>query len=200
MNLKYFIRGLGAGIVFGTLIMLVAYMTNGGYKISDEEVINRAKKLGMVAAEELNDKETSEATTVTEITTEIAKISIEEVTTEATSEEVSETEATTIEETEATTEEVTTEAPTEAPTEAATEASTESQPGTVVKATITVTRGMGSQNVARLLQDAGIVESATDFDSYLIKNGYANRIEVGTYEFTNNMSYQQIADELVKKR
>lgn len=187
MNLKYFLRGLGTGIVFGTLIMLVAYMMSGGYKISDEEVIERAKKLGYGIVEQ-NEK-------TTDADTEEVKISIAEVTTaDNTNENTSEAVVDTTEDnsTSEATDEITSEEPT---TE-----TTDVQPSTIIKATITVTAGMGSQNVARLLQDAGIIENASDFDSYLMKNGYATKIEIGTYEFNNSMSYQEIAEELIKKR
>lgn len=191
MNLKYFLRGLGTGIVFGTLIMLVAYMMSGGYKISDEEVIERAKKLGYGIVEQ-NEK-------TTDADTEEVKISIAEVTTaDNTNENTSEAVVDTTEDnsTSEATDEITSEITSEEPTTETTDV----QPSTIIKATITVTAGMGSQNVARLLQDAGIIENASDFDSYLMKNGYATKIEIGTYEFNNSMSYQEIAEELIKKR
>lgn len=47
MNLKYYLRGLGIGIVVTALIMGIA---TGGRKqvLSDEEIMERAKELGMV--------------------------------------------------------------------------------------------------------------------------------------------------------
>lgn len=212
MKLKYFLRGLGAGILFGTAIMLVAYVTSGRFNMTDKEIMDRAKELGMVKVEEtvvssnMNDED---ATTTEEMTTEATT---EEVTTEATTEEVT-TEVTTEEvtteaTTEATTEEVTTKATTEeATTEKTTtekttteKATTEKTDNAGKKATITVKAGMGSETVAALLQEAGVVESASDFDAYLMKNGYANRIEIGTFSFDNSMTYQEIAEELVKKQ
>ena len=195
MNLKYFLRGLGTGIVFGTLIMLVAYMMSGGYKISDEEVIERAKKLGYGIVEQ-NEK-------TTDADTEEVKISIAEVTTaDNTNENTSEAVVDTTEDnsTSEATDEITSEDTSEITSEEPTTETTDVQPSTIIKATITVTAGMGSQNVARLLQEAGIIENASDFDSYLMKNGYATKIEIGTYEFNNSMSYQEIAEELIKKR
>ena len=127
------------------------------------------------------------------------KISIAEVTTaDNTNENTSEAVVDTTEDnsTSEATDEITSEITSEEPTTETTDV----QPSTIIKATITVTAGMGSQNVARLLQDAGIIENASDFDSYLMKNGYATKIEIGTYEFNNSMSYQEIAEELIKKR
>ena len=48
MKRKYFVRGLGVGILFGALIMFAAYMTSGKNRMSDEDVIKRAQELGMV--------------------------------------------------------------------------------------------------------------------------------------------------------
>ncbi|MDO5128120.1 MAG: hypothetical protein Q4D54_10320, partial [Eubacteriales bacterium] len=74
MKLKYFLRGLGSGILFATIIMLAAYLTSGGYKLSDKEIKDRAKKLGMVEATETDAVDKSDKTTAvtTEATTEAA--------------------------------------------------------------------------------------------------------------------------------
>lgn len=50
MKLKYYLRGLGVGIVLTAVIMGVV-LGRKGSDISDEEVIRRAKQLGMVEAE-----------------------------------------------------------------------------------------------------------------------------------------------------
>ncbi len=190
MKLKYFLRGLGVGVVFGTLIMLVAYMTSGGYKLSDEEVIKKAEKLGMVMeestipdiddedTEENDDKLTEKPTTSEEIITENEPVS-EEVTDDIT-EEI--------------TEEITTEATTE---EAVT---TEDVPsGDYTTATIEVVSGMSSYDIAQLLENAGIVDSASDFDTYLNANGYSTQLKINKYTFNSNMTYEEIAEALIKE-
>ncbi|HBI73185.1 MAG TPA: hypothetical protein DDY59_08355, partial [Lachnospiraceae bacterium] len=47
MKLKYYMRGLGIGILLTTLLFALS-----GYqkKLSDQEIIERAEKLGMVTA------------------------------------------------------------------------------------------------------------------------------------------------------
>ncbi len=207
MKLKYFIRGLGTGIIFGAVILLVAYMTGGAYKISDEEIIKRAEKLGMVqddnsiiassgSASGTSDKTSTEKTPATEKRT-TEELSTSELTTEAPTTEAPTTEQTTTEA--PTTEKPTTEAPTtEAPT---TERVTTENPGDgdYVKATITVQAGMGSYEVALLLQNAGIIESASDFDVYLNRNGYSTQIRIKSQEFNSNMTYEEIAKLLIKE-
>lgn len=184
MNFKYFLRGLGAGIVFTAIIMLAAYMTNGSYKMSDKEIIKKAEALGMVTTEE-----------VPIISDTGSENPTEEPSTENTDTEEPTTEKSSTEDTE---EPASTEAPT---TEAATQNTTE-QGGIdteYTKATITVRSGMGSYEVAVLLKDAGIIDNASDFDSYLIRNGYATQIRIKSQEFNSNMSYEEIAKLLIKE-
>ena len=69
MRLKYFLRGLGIGIVVTTIILAISH--NAGRRMSDSEVIGRAKELGMAyttAAQE-NITESAAETTETETDT-----------------------------------------------------------------------------------------------------------------------------------
>lgn len=184
MNFKYFLRGLGAGIIFTAIIMLAAYMTNGSYKLSDKEIIKKAEALGMVTTEDLPI-----------ISDTSSENSTDEPTSENTETEEPSTEKTSTEDTESP---ELTESPT---TEAATQNTTESPDidTEYTKATITVRSGMGSYEVAVLLKDAGIIDNASDFDSYLIRNGYATQIRIKSQEFNSNMSYEEIAKLLIKE-
>ncbi len=51
MRFKYYLRGAGIGVIVATLILSVAFLLQDN--ISDEEVIRRAMKLGMVMEENL---------------------------------------------------------------------------------------------------------------------------------------------------
>ena len=222
MKLKMFIRGLGAGIILGALLMLVAYLASGAYKMSDDDIKARAKRLGMIddprlamatasdgPARVMDDQTTAKATTeaVAEKETTAKKVTTEkettteekttETTTEATTTEETTTEATTTEE--VTTEKETTEEKTteEKTTE---EKTTENKPGQKTKGTMKVTAGMYSELVSDMLADAGLVKSSDDFNSFLIKNGYADRIEIGEFELNSDMSYEEMAKILTKKQ
>ena len=222
MRLKYFLRGLGAGIILGALVMLCSVLMSGSYRLSDDQIRERAEKLGMVSAEEAAAKQdkteteaisSEKASTTEKATTEktTAEKTTEEKTTEATesteaTETTETTEATTEEKTTeatteaATTEEKTTEATTEATTEKTTEATTEkADADSKTKVKISVTPGMDSYTVAVLLQDAGIVKDAAEFDNYLNSNGYSTRIRVNEFEFKAGMSDKEIAEKLVSE-
>lgn len=193
MKLKYFLRGLGAGIVFATLIMLVAYMTSGGYKLSDDEIIKRAEKLGMVMEEKtplptLTDSD--EEPTTENVDDEDTQVEIsEEVTEDITAIEVTTEDVTT--------EEVTTEDDIDAEVEPSIEDTNPDD--TYVEATIEVVSGMGSYQIAQLLEDAGIIEDAADFDAFLNANGYSTKLKVNTYTFNSDMTYEEIAEKLIKE-
>lgn len=48
MKLKYFLRGLGVGIIFSSVVFWVAYQDVAADKMAKEEIIKEAEKLGMV--------------------------------------------------------------------------------------------------------------------------------------------------------
>lgn len=183
MKRKYFVRGLGVGIVFGALIMFAAYMTSGKNRMSDEDIIKRAQELGMVKQSEYvleSDVTSEETTTEAPTTTEKAT---EEVTTEAPT----------------TTEKVTTEAPTTTE-KATTEASTTEKADTSTQTTITISSGMSSEAIASALANAGLVDDASKFNSFLVANGYDMKLETGSFSLASGMSYEEIAKILTTKQ
>lgn len=222
MKLKYFLRGLGSGVVVTALILSIAH---GGDKetMSDQEIIRRAEQLGMVQQErDLLTEATKTPTITNEVTptitgeetdknftddimamaTEAAKPSKEaEPTKEVTptKDATSEEEVTPTKEAEPTKAEATV-SPTKAPTPTI-EPTKEATPTKAVgeKKVITIVSGMWSDQVARELQAMGVVESATEFDQYLVKNGYANRIVVGTFQIPEGASYEEIANIITSR-
>lgn len=191
MKKKYFVRGLGIGIIFGALIMLAAYLTSGKGSLSDEEVMKRAQELGMVKKSEyvLDSEVTSEETTTEAVTTE-ASVATEKATEEATTEAPG------------TTEKATEEAATEAATteKATTEAAITEQTDAKTKATITVSGGMSSETISSLLENAGLVDSASKFNSFLVQNGYDKKLETGSFDISGGMTYEEIARILTTKQ
>ncbi len=186
MKRKYFVRGLGVGILFSALIMFAAYMTSGKNRMSDEDVIKRAQELGMVKQSEyvLESDVTSQETTTEEITTEATT---EKATTEApTTTEKATTEATT-------TEKTTTE-------KATTEASTTEKADTSTQTTVTISSGMSSEAIASALANAGLVDDASKFNSFLVANGYDMKLETGNFSLETGMSYEEIAKILTTKQ
>ncbi len=171
MKFRYFLRGVGVGIVFAAIIFCVAYRQNGNIKLTDQQIMERAKELGMVEPSTsikdlLDDRSTAEETAA------------------------GNTEKNTVSEE---TEELTTTESTEATTEATTEISTEQEKETIE---ITIARGSASDTVCQQLKDAGMIEDSSEFDKYLIDNGYASRIRVGTHTLTKGMDFHAIAEAI----
>ena len=65
-------------------------------------------------------------------------------------------------------------------------------------AVLTVERGNSSNVVADKLQRLGIIEDSRDFDKYLVDNGYATRISVGTFQIPYGSSYEFIAKTITR--
>ena len=71
MKLKYYLRGLGMGVLVATIILTIAHHAQN--KMSDADIIERAKELGMVMEKDtLFDEPSSkeEQTTTQQATTE----------------------------------------------------------------------------------------------------------------------------------
>ena len=205
--MKMYLRGLGVGIIVTAIILIIA--RNTGNKMSDKEIIDRAEELGMVMQETTSDKlfpdkedNTTENSTTEAPTTEAP--TTEAPTTEAPTTEAPTTEAPTTEAptTEApTTEAPTTEAPTtEAPTTVApTAPPTIPQDTTVVTAKIVVTKGMFSEAISQAMERTGVISDWRAFNEYLEVNGYAERLQTGTFTLKSTMTFDEMAKILVSR-
>ena len=174
MKLKYYLRGLGTGILVTTLILFIAYSYRDvGVKEKDTDKDNKTNvEQSSTSDDEKNS--TSESSSSTEESS-----SSEETTPEATTpEETTTPEATTPEET---TPEETTVAP-----------PVVDDTNTVVE--FTIYSGYTSWDVAMILEQTGVVESAADFDYYLAVNGYDYRISTGVYTVKIGATYEEIAE------
>ena len=66
------------------------------------------------------------------------------------------------------------------------------------KITFSITTGMSSEKVAASLKSLGLIDNGAEFNKYLVNNGYADKIKVGTFELRIGQSYAEIAAELTK--
>lgn len=202
MKLKYYLRGIGIGMLVTALILSISYLNHN--KMSDEEVKKRAKELGMVestslieASAVLSSDSGEVAVTTKAPTPEPEKTETPTPTPEPTEEPTPEpTEAPTPEPTEAPTPEPTPEAAAETPEgpedpdSIGKETTNQGSSSTV---TVRINSGDSSVTVARAVEEAGLVASAADFDSFLCANGYDKRLHVGTYEIPYDLTYAEMA-------
>lgn len=190
-KIKYYLRGLGTGIIITTLVLSIAFATRGksGSNSSDELLKNEGT--GKVTSESSTEESSKEKKTTKKENSKKETTKKETTKKETTKKET--TEKTTKKETttgEVTTEEVTTEeAATQEPTTKKSQAS-----GETVE--ISIYSGMTSEELCENLKQAGIIEDANDFNWYLNDNGYIRRIQVGTFTINKGDDYYAIAQKI----
>ncbi|MEE1250385.1 MAG: hypothetical protein UHU19_14325 [Lachnospiraceae bacterium] len=195
MKLKYYLRGLGVGVIAATLVLMIAF-SGHDKELSDEEIIKRAEALGMVmdASSEEKDEIPEMAETEEALPTELP-VKVIEPTETQTAEVVPDTE-TSETEAEAVNENDKIATPdTEAVVGKVQPQMTEK---TEEEISFTINAGQSSDTVAFNLYSAGIVDDATAFNTYMVKNGYDSRLSTGTFKIKKNASYSEIANTLVR--
>ena len=177
MNLKYYLRGLGLGIVLTAVLLGI---TAGSRKesLTDEEIILRAKTLGMVEETVLNDSVTkAKDETQTQLRNQIQ----DEVKGELEAQLRSEIRAE-IEEEYA----------------AAALAAAEAEPPAPIS--FTVELGETPYGIGERLEEEGMVSSASEFDKFLMNNGYDRRIVAAEYDIPVGADMETIARIITGER
>lgn len=198
MRLKYYLRGLGIGIVVTAMIMGVS--ANGKTEsLTDAQIIARAKELGMVdgVLSELPEADTdgTEASDTEEISSEES-----EGDNDVTGENIVPKEAegaesdTDLEHVEAG-EEPEVQEGAENPEGDELDVAGEAE-GDVTIYTVAVYPGEGSYTVSRKLAALGLVESANLFDDFLCQNGYDKKLCTGNYRVKEGANAEEIAKVL----
>lgn len=231
MKLKYYMRGLGIGMLVAALVLMLS--GNAGAKMSDEAVKRRAAELGMVerdktvlddidgtadeearsedgaagqaGAEEPQETEPGDGAAGPKANAEEGAVKPEKAEkpeddgaaqpVEEQSAERQPAEGQSAEEREAV-QEIGERADEVAAR--AEEVAENSPAGRGV--TLQVRSGDSSSTVARRAAEAGLVQSAADFDEFLCRNGYDKRISVGSYEVTEGMTEKEIGDIITRSR
>ena len=192
MKLKYYLRGLGIGMIVTALILGISFSNRQeqtAQTITDDQIRERAAELGMVDSSELTLAALqNSAKQPTESTPEETTQTQEQNNTEA------EPEAAVSTETQAAAEPETTQEP-----ETTVESEATGAQEQIQTASITIQRGDDSGSVSRQLQEFGLVESAKAFDNYLCNNGYSRNINPGTYEIAPGTSEEEIAKIITGK-
>ena len=178
MKLRYYLRGLGIGVIVTALIMGVALKDDKS--LSDAEIRARAAELGMVE----------------EGSRTLAQFQSEQG--NAATPSVSPTDSST-----PTPSPSATPKPTESadPTPTATLIPTltpSSEAEESENIIFMISSGQSSYTVSRNLADVGLIENADDFDRYLENNGYSKRISTGIYEIPVEATQEEIAKIITK--
>lgn len=220
MERKYYLRGLGLGIIITAIIM--GFAGKGKPAMTDEEIMQRAKELGMIEntmlAEPVQEtapadtaKASDEKTVNTETESDTAKTADTEAKTDTARPSDAETKLDTAKasDIEAKTDTVkasdsetksdtakSTDAEAKADTTESSDTETNTdttKPSATGAQSITIVNGDSSVSVAAKLEQAGLISSASSYDSYLCSNGYDKKIRPGDYSIPADAGDEEIA-------
>ena len=220
---KYYMRGIGVGILVCALILIIARI-NTPATVSDDEIISRARALGMVdpgdlslsAASDLGSSDNEAANGSGTVADADQNTGTDANDTGADQNTATDTQGTDttdsgeqntdqgintdITDTDNTqnTETDTTGTDTDQNTETDTTDTGSDQNGNTDNqvqsyAVLVIEKGNSSNVVADKLQALGVIQDSKDFDRYLVDHGYANRISVGTFQIPYDSGYEFIA-------
>lgn len=226
MNLRSYLRGIGAGLIVAALVLGFNKRT----KINDEYVKRRAAELGMTESSVLTDKNKTDVSAAEEIVSSVNTPEKTDPSDEVSGNDISasddsldnpilEPDKVTVPPILPDNDKESDDLKDDKPDNAVVDDTGNSEdPEEVIShpinplpedekgfvqgedgATITVIRGDSSVSVARRLYEAGLVESAVEFDKYLCDNGYDKVISVGTYDIHYGMDFADIA-KLITRR
>lgn len=193
MKLKYYLRGLGIGVFVSVIIMTVAF---GNRKpMTDEEIKARAKELGMIensVLADMNKEDVQDTEDIKEPENIQDAEDIKEPENTQDTEDIKEPENT--QDTEDTKEPEDTQ-DTEDEEDQKPQTPENPNEGTI---TITVVGGDNSWTVSKRMEEAGLIESAKDFDTHLCRYGYDKKISVGSYKIPVTATHEEMAKILTK--
>lgn len=188
MRLKYYLRGLGLGVIFTALILMISFRIHGT-SLSDEEIIKRAEKLGMVMPESQQSEDTEALQTLgggsLNEDSENAEPASEGNTPEP--DVPGQGEDTPDDNAQGNSN------PEPANQNTANPETPDNGETTPQSVTITVTPGETCRQIAEDLMSHGLVGDAEDFRLYMFNNGYDELILQGSFELPYGASYEQIA-------
>lgn len=189
MKLKYYLRGLGIGIIATTIVLSISF---GGKQadindIPEDEIIAKATMLGMVMKDEAEEdlKEPSGG----------RDLALEAVRNTETEKPLPDEKAGQASETE----EVQTDGEDSEAEDTSTQEGTEEEEQERREPyPLLVKSGDLCSTVGRKLEKNGVLDDADDWCAFMTEHGYASFIKAGSYEIPYQLTYQEIADVLKK--
>lgn len=200
-RVKYFIRGLGIGIIFTALVMIFSLhgyrsRIKEEYQMSKEDIIQKASAYGMIMAydtdaikkqeeeNKANDKE-SDAIKEDNATQKVEDTAKKDTTINDTTKNETAKKDTTINDT--------------AKKETA-KKDEEDNYVSIKYIPVTITEGMTASGVCNELESAGAIKDAGEFKQFISEKGYASSIRSGEYLIPLDCSYQSIVEIISKKK
>ncbi len=175
MNFKYYLRGLGTGIVVTLIIVTISNSLRGSKTASENAAQHSSVQPTSAIEAILNNQRTTQAYG-------------DAASADATSADAASADVTSAD-------------VISADTSSAETVSDNVQQGQQERnITVSFETIQSSEAAAQLLEKAGIVDNWRNFNSYLVNNGYDRKVSGGTFSFSGNESYKEIAGIITKSR
>ncbi len=175
MKVKYFLRGIGVGILVTTIILFAGTRKYTQGKLTDAQIMKRAKELGMITKEQFNDYKMDQS--LENVKESMNEQSSPEPTINSPSKTSSKKETSS-----------------ESNTKPNNESKTNHKKTARETVTITIESGMVSQSVARYLYQKNVIGSIKDFNQYMSEHGVTQKLRAGEFEIPIDASYEEIVE------
>lgn len=219
MNLKYYLRGLGVGIVVTSLILGIG-LGSRKETLSNEEIKERARELGMVeesitvaeAAAQKEEEAQEAEVTVAPVPEENAESDAEPIV--SAEPEVSSEPAVSTGAAPEASEKPNVSAASEPAASTAAEAGATPEAGVKPVADeaeedngtapekeivdITINPGEGSYVISQKLEQSGLIDDAAEYDAYLCDNGFHTKLRAGVHKIPMGSTREEIAKLLCR--
>lgn len=213
MKLKYYLRGIGLGIIFATIVMTVSANIHNNY-LSKEQIIEEATKLGMVMPEsqkkdtQLQEQESENENTQintlqqeSEMPSESESQQSSEIQQETQTQESLETQVSSQTSSDIQNQdmEIILTQDTYVSSHGGEVIITKSQDNPTKEIIMTIKFGATSEDVAEVLYECGYIESIESFNRYMSSNAYNRKVRTGEKVIQAGSTYEEIARILLTK-
>lgn len=204
MKLKYYLRGIGIGIIVTAIILsIVNGVSNSSNKMTNPQIVEKAKELGMVTKDEYDivkqDLNTAKSD-IDDLKAELSKADTKEKKeSDDGSNDSEETQADAKSTDESKAEKTDNKSSDEEKTNSSDKAKLTDPSQMAKDISFTISSGMGSEDVAKVLEQKGIIVSASEFNKYLVESGNANYLQIGEFKADEGESYDSIISKITKR-
>lgn len=209
MKLKYYLRGLGIGIICTAIIMGIALSGNKKETLTDAEIIERARLLGMVMEDEAGESDGAQSSEVRnpinntkedkEKESENSKLNDSTKDDKAEDQKNNQGDKPDEKENSSSEEDPSEDEKSESENGVQSQESTQTKAeGTQEVVKIEIKTGEYSDVISRKLFEAGLIEDAEAFNSYLTKKGADDSLRVGVFEIPKGATEDEIIQILQK--
>lgn len=182
MNLKSYLKGLGLGIIITTIVLLVATNLKDN-SMSDEDIIKRAKELGLVESTTLTPSSLNSEINNNQVLDEDSNDILESDSEDLSNEDSKDSNKTTDSNDNLNDDK-------SKDLEAIKDNDLEKVEEYVI---ITIKPGEGSEIVSTKVREAGFTDDGKAFNKFLVDNGYDKRLKVGDHEIPVQSTFEEIA-------